>query len=175
MRKNLLAALIPWLCLTFLQAQDPSATQNTNTKSYLVWVNSTASNVRYLWDITDSTITVGSSKKRSDMRLKTYTAEQVKWVKFRQKGSVGRGAFLGVLAGATVGFISGFSQGDDDPANFISITAEAKGTMLAIPGAVGGAIIGCLIGCIKTKIPINNSRNTLTEQRKVLEKYKRGQ
>lgn len=175
MKKNLLVALISGLCFTFLQAQDQSETQNTFTKSYFVWVNSTASNVRYLWDITDSTITVGSSKKRSDMSLKTYNVEQVKWVKFRQKGSVEIGVIIGLLAGTVVGYLSGFAQGDDDPSNYFAFTAETKGTILAIPGALGGAIIGGIIGGLKRKIPINGSRNTLAQQRKKLEQYKRGQ
>jgi hypothetical protein len=176
MKKNLLVALISGLCFTFLQAQDQSATQNTFTKSYFVWVNSTASNVRYLWDITDSTITVGSSKKRSDMSLKTYNVEQVKWVKVRQKGSVEIGVIIGLLAGTVVGYISGYAQGDDEPCTIcFALDAETKGTILAIPGALGGAIIGGIIGGLKRKIPINGSRNTLAQQRKKLEQYKRGQ
>lgn len=184
MRKNLLVALISGLCFTFLQAQDQSLPQKTagitqdtlKKRVYYVWVNSTKYYGRYLWEITDSTLTVGTSKKKSNIGLQTYTAEQVNWVKFRTRGRWAKGAAIGFFAGAAVGFISGYAQGDDEPCYLCFFTkAEEKGAILAIPGALGGAIFGGIIGGLKRKIPINGSRNTLAQQRKKLEQYKRGQ
>jgi hypothetical protein len=55
----------------------------------------------------------------------------------------GQGALIGLGVGAIVGAMIGFADGDD-PAGFMSFSAEAKAGMLAIVFAPVGAMIGAL-------------------------------
>lgn len=185
MKKLFLTALLPWLCLTFLQAQDqplppvvsPPTQDTLKNKLYAVWMNESIFKKRYLWGLTDSTITLGTNPKRPRTGLVTYPIEEVKWLNVRREKNVLCGAGIGFATGAAIGFIIGYAEGDDrcNPGSWciLELTARQKGSFVAMLGAPIGAMVGGVLGSIRTKIPINGSRNTLAQQRKELEQYRR--
>lgn len=73
-----------------------------------------------------------------------------------------RGAGFGLLIGAGSGAIIGFASGDD-PAGFISFTAEDKALGLGVVLGAGGAVVGSLIGLLSRgehweDVPLNSVR-----------------
>lgn len=79
--------------------------------------------------------------------------EQVQSMKFKRKGRVGKGALIGLGAGAIFGTVFGFASGDDNPDQdwIFAMTAEEKAAGGAIVYGVLGAVAGTLIGTLTKK------------------------
>ncbi len=181
MKKIFLVVLLPWLCLDFLQAQDqplppvvsPPTHDTLKNRIYAVWVNGSIFKKRYLWNLTDSTITLGTNPKRPRTGLVTYPIEEVKWLNVRREKNVLLGAGIGFVTGAAIGYAEGDDRCNPGSWCLFELTAGQKGLFVAMLGAPVGAMVGGVLGSIRTKIPINGSRNTLAQQRKALEQYRR--
>ena len=73
------------------------------------------------------------------------------------------GIILGSLTGFAIGWIGGYTQGDDKPEvgkiDIFRFTKTEKSTFFGVVGIIPGAIIGGLIGSAKIKIPINGDKS----------------
>lgn len=111
--------------------------------------------------------------------VEPYTSEtipisDIEKIRFRKKGSVGRGMLIGGLSGIMAGAITGFVEGDDvcEPGTWCLFQfsagdkAQIYATVLTIPGTAVGAILGSIRGNIHIGGDQNlyfNSRNKLKE------------
>ncbi len=97
----------------------------------------------------------------------------IQQLKFRRKGSVGKGIFIGAISGMGVGAIIGYLSGDDPAGTWIRFTAGDKalalGGFLTIPGMIAGGIIGSK--CIK--IPIENKQSIYNKHKPYLKRFER--
>lgn len=97
----------------------------------------------------------------------------IKQLKFRRKGSIGKGLLIGAISGMGVGAAIGFLSGDDPEGTWIRFTAADKavafGGFMAIPGMIAGGIIGSK--CIK--IPIENKQSLDNKQMQYLKRFER--
>ncbi|WP_162055077.1 hypothetical protein [Pontibacter pamirensis] len=91
-------------------------------------------------------------------------------IRFRSKGSPGRGALFGGLIGIATGAIIGFADGDDE-GTFLAFSAEDKAlmgsTLLLLPG-VG---IGAVVGSGKKKVYIQGKPEVYQRARGSLQQY----
>lgn len=133
----------------------------TKTKIYKVWVQLADSDRKVmgrLMELKDTSIVVLNWKEE---KIEDFGVSQIEKLKFRRKGSVGRGAAIGGAAGIVAGFIVGQAEGDDDPSDYFldwSMTAEEKGVMYAPGFATAGALIGGIVGALKKKFIIDSSQ-----------------
>ena len=79
-------------------------------------------------------------------------------IKIRRRGAVGKGAGIGLLAGAGLGIISGYASGDD-PQGFLSSSKEDKAVFLGVSLGLLGSGLGAVIGTTREKIVINGGIN----------------
>ncbi len=134
---------------------------------YKTWVTSidNSPNIKgYLSEVGDSLIIISDGL---NYERQTIDINNIKKIKFRKKGSVGRGMLIGALMGVFTGGISGYADGDDKKGFFRS--REDKALMSGVALMVPGAIIGGIIGSVKIKIPFNGNA---MKQRDELLKYK---
>ena len=96
----------------------------------------------------------------------------VKTIKFRRKGRIGRSIFHGALVGFVFGGIIGLISGDDDPDAWFRLTAEEKAAIGGVTlGLIGGSA-GGIVGSFKIKIPINGNQKTYESRKRELTNYK---
>ena len=131
----------------------------------------------YLLQVNDSSILLGN--KPDHFSLSPYSSNPVTLInyndigliKIKRKGSVGRGALIGAVAGIVVGALAGLASGDDDPEInspvdifYPPMTAGQKalaaGAMCGLLGGVTGAIIGAVA---KKTFTINRNPSALKE------------
>lgn len=91
-------------------------------------------------------------------------------ISIRKKNSQRRGLFTGVAMGIVIGAVIGYSQGDDDPNQFLDLTAENKALLGGAAGFFSGALIGGALGSIKIIFPINGSIEKYNNYKPELEK-----
>ena len=147
--------------------------QTTNhiksNKHFVAWItplDSTSIIKGYLSEVEDSLIVVSNFYNYEKQNIYYY---DIKEIKFRKKGKVGKGFLYGALTGFAVGAIAGFADGDDR-GDFEFFTAEEKAILGGIVLAIPGALIGGVIGAAKIKIPINGD---VMNQKEKLLKFKR--
>lgn len=142
--------------------------------NYISWTYTGADVLKgELLELREESIVVRNNSQRLDLQLLEVDINQIQWLKFRRKGSVGRGVLYGALGGIATGALIGFMSGNDPPGTFIAFSASDKaivlGTLLAIPGVA----IGAILGTSRIKIPIENKQSKYVEQKKRLEEYRR--
>ena len=138
-------------------------------KNFIVWVtpiDSSSIIKGYLSEVEDSLIVISNFYNYKKQRIYNY---DIKEIKFRNKGNIGKGFAIGALSGFAVGAIAGLAAGDDSE-GWIRFTAGQKALVSGVALALPGALIGGMIGAAKIKIPING--NKMTQKQKLL-KYKR--
>jgi len=155
-------------CLSHQSLLGQTTQQVKKNNYYKTWVTTdNSSKVKgYLSEVGDSLIIISNL---SNNEIKSIRLKNVKNIKFRKKGRIGKGILYGALAGIAIGAGIGFSGGDDEDCFLFCLTAKQKavlgGTLLSVPGA----LIGGIIGSARIKIPINgNTKN----RKKELLKYK---
>jgi hypothetical protein len=136
--------------------------QNNRKKTFKVWVefrenqNKVMGRLRAL---NDSSIVVQPWKGE---QLEEIRVSEIEKLKFRRKGSVGKGAAIGGGIGVATGLIMGTAAGDDtpDPDAWIdfSSTAEEKATGGAMLLGPLGAIVGSVVGSLKKRFLINGQQ-----------------
>lgn len=158
----------------------PGVAQDTlKNDNYQVWLRSSQQrtlSLGYVQSLSDTTMTLGLSRHKSETGLHVFPVEQVEWVKFRERRSIVRGIGRGALFGFAVGFVYGLIQGDDPPCKknewiCIRFAAHEKGLLYSVFTTPIAAVAGGVIGSFKTKITIG-SRSEYARQREVLEKYR---
>lgn len=90
----------------------------------------------------------------------------LKEIKVRRRGNVGKGAWIGALSGAVVGGVAGLAGGD---VGFID--AEAIGAGYAILGATLGTLTGMAIGSGKEEYLLNGDRKVYIAYLHELQQY----
>lgn len=168
-----------WLLLlnacTAVQAQSP----DKQKPIYRCWVYFEGSTPVYegvLLSTSDSAIQVLPNAKRHTLLLAatqtpiSIPATAIKEIRFRSKGSPGRGALFGALIGVTTGAIVGFADGDDE-GTFFTLSAEDKAligsTLLLLPGTA----IGAVVGSVKKKFNIQGNLSAYQNARSSLQQY----
>ena len=99
--------------------------------------------------------------------------EDIKVLKFRRKGAIGRGAWIGAVSGAAVGVIIGFVDGDDEPEGWwdFTLSAEQKAFGAGIGLAIPGTFVGMIIGSLPKRFVIKGDRETYLSQLPEIEQY----
>jgi len=69
-----------------------------------------------------------------------------------------KGALIGLLAGMATGYLVGLSSGDDPEGQWLGLSAEDKGDMLAVLGALVGAIAGAHVASPEVWQPVSLDR-----------------
>ena len=141
----------------FIAALHPGYAQKRKKGTYKLWVeriNREPVEGRLL-ELKDSTVLVGWWETGT---VEEISVSEVKRMKFRRKGAIGKGAGIGAGAGLALGLITGFADGDDEPGWFSS-TAEQKalgGSILLTPV---GAAIGAVVGSARKKFVIEGRQD----------------
>lgn len=131
-------------------------------KKYKVWVtllNRTDKVKGFLYAVNDSSIVVSAS---SDLVTDQYTASlnnsiaiaNIKKIRLRKKGNVGRGYIIGTSIGIVTGILLASGEGD-------GFTTFAVAGMMGIVGSVVGTGVGSLSGTKRYTID-GNQENFLT-------------
>jgi hypothetical protein len=179
MKKFILAPLLFLSYFTLLTAQTPTPTpksQELNKQIYHVWVDGPIKQRRYLWDVTDSTITLGTNARRPEIGQQVYRVEAIKWIKFRHVHAISRGILLGGGIALTTGILAGIAQGNDTPqpeSICVFCKAEDKAKLNALLLTPVGMVIGGAVGGRKIKVSIDGSRAILAQRNKDFVKYLR--
>lgn len=148
--------------------QSSDQTKTKDYKHYITWVlpkDKSGVTKGYLSEVGDNLIVITNHSNQEKTEI---NFDNIKAIKFREKGIVGRGVLYGALSGFVFGGVIGFAMGDDRPGP-VSFTAQEKAISLGLGLAIPGALLGALAGSAKITIPINgNSKN----QKEKLMKYK---
>lgn len=115
-------------------------------------------------------ITVDVSKRFEEDGLVVITAADIAKIKLRRKGSVTRGALMGLAAGGALGAITGYADGDDT-GGFFSLSKETKAAVLGTFFGLCGTVIGAVIGTSRKKFYIYGSNDTYRKELPILQQY----
>jgi hypothetical protein len=98
--------------------------------------------------------------------LATLEGKEIKVIKFRRKGSAGRGAWIGALGGAAIGVILGLEEGDG-----LTMTAEETALTAGLVMAIPGTFIGVIIGSLPKRFVIKGDNDAYLAQLPEIEQY----
>ena len=142
----------------FLVALNPGYGQKKKRGTYKLWVERMDREPveGRLLELKDSVILVGWWGDTET--VEEIPVREVKRMKFRRKGAIGKGAAIGAGAGLLLGAISGFADGDDEPGWF-SMTAEEKSVGSAILLTPVGAAVGAVVGSARKKFVIEGKQD----------------
>ena len=149
---------------------------------YKVWVTKMdGSKVRGFFYAADAQgVTISKSKTPDESNLLLVEAENIRLIKMRRKGAVGKGAGIGFLSGAAFGAIIGYASGDDGlrctstvigTLCFEGSTAGEKAIIEAIGLGIIGSGVGAIVGTSKKKIHIDGNIETYRIQLNSLTNY----
>ena len=182
--KSFVIATFILSCFFSLQAQvDPANHQIDNDQNkiriYKTWVskiNESLIDHGVLYDVADSSILVSSSFSRKDystgnFTISTINFNQIDNIKIRPKNAMARGALIGLMTGIAAGVLAGLIDGDDNPDDWIALTAEDKAVIGAYLFGMIGAGVGSFAGLIQLKIPINGNRDNYSKNIIRLRRY----
>ena len=173
-----LICFINAMCFPQLSAQNNVAINRIKSnKNYKLWLYSNTGQLGNgdLLKALDDSITLS---KHNKMPYKSYAVEDLKEIRLRSKSKVAGGIILGSLSGFAIGWLAGYTQGDDiseaGKAKFFQYSKKEKGVIYGIAGIIPGAIIGGLIGSVKLKIPINGNKSKYREAQDKLKSISKG-
>lgn len=107
-------------------------------------------------------VVVGEDLKRTQLDPK-----EIKVIKFRRAGSIGRGAWIGAASGVVAGVLVGLAADDEDDI----IVKEASIGGGGILGLFIGTGLGIGIGSAKKKMVVNGDENAYRLHLSMLQKY----
>ena len=156
------------------------STNNSRVKSkYKFWITSFDKSTDingYLIEVKDSAIVLSNSMNKSESNIwsKSLKVKNIKTIKYRKNGRIGKGLLIGALTGfatgASIGYIVGKSNGNELTQTIFPPVLFAVG--YGSSGAIAEALIGVMIGSAKIKIPINGNNNTFKMQKIKLQRLK---
>ncbi len=177
MKKHIFSVLLALFCYTFISAQDTLPTEiqlnpsgNLNRVVYKVSINDGVKKKRYLWGITDSTITLGTSRDNPNKGLRTIPAEQINWIKVRKEGKIGIGIGAGMAIGGLIGYIYGYTTADKSDTFF---SPDFYGKIAALPVIPIGGILGGILAGRRPRMNIDGRRTVLAAEKQNLKQYLR--
>ena len=139
----------------------------------------------FLYQVEEDGLVISGSGNKEDyiyranqLNYLNVKTPEIKTIKIRKTGSVGKGVMFGTIGGFLVGLSIGLIQGDD-PINpncqFFCDNSPPTGLQKGVAKGVGlglvGGITGAIIGLAKIKIPINGDQNIFEMNRPKLKKY----
>ncbi len=145
--------------------------QNGKAKTFKIWVEMADSEWKImgrLLEVKDSSIVVQYWNKE---KVKEIDAQDIEKLKFRRKGSIGKGAALGGGAGILTGFLIGMSNGDDPEGTWFGMTAEEKGAWSGFGLGLVGAAAGTVVGSLKKKFVIASSQEQFDSVREDIRRF----
>ena len=160
-----------FICLA-LSLYTPCAFAQKN-KTYQAWATLTSGEkfTGALSAATDDGLLLLDWYSRDTVAL--LKAEEIKVLKFRRKGAIGRGAWIGALGGAATGVIIGLADGDDEPEGWwdFTMTAEQKALAAGIVLVIPGTFVGMIIGALPKRFPIKGNADTYRTYLPEIEQY----
>ena len=141
------------------------------TDGYLVQVNDTSVIVSFI--PVPYTVSRVNGRHLSHIRY-----DDINYLKYKRKGSVGRGILIGTITGLITGAIIGLAQGDEEVVDrrwgwgwgpsTVNVRSAGQnavvyGLGMGVVGAITGAIIGAISNMAKKTITINGSPSALKE------------
>lgn len=167
-----------WMLLCFLPLA-AGAQEKHHGSNYQIWLRNQNHSIAdgYLHQLSDSTLTLSTSRNSVNPDLRVFPVEQVEVIKYRKRGSIARGILSGALVGLFAGFGYGLMQGDDPPCKSdqwvcVRFSATQKGMFYSAITVPAGALVGGIIGSFKTEINIGGSRSEYARQREQLERFR---
>ncbi len=144
---------------------------------YRTWVelsNSEEKPTGLLYQVLDTSVIISENMIRADYNNKeigqiNIDYLQIKTIKVRRKGRVGRGMLIGAFAGAAFGVFLGSISQDDN--SYIGFSREEKMWLNGIGLGTTGMILGAIIGSAKIKIPIYGSKKVFQQEKEKLKMY----
>ncbi|WP_420378252.1 hypothetical protein [Gilvibacter sp.] len=115
-------------------------------------------------------ITVDVSKRFEEDGLVVIAAADIAKIKLRRKGSITRGALIGLATGTAIGGLAGYTAGDDR-GGFVSFTKEEKAVILGTFFGLCGTVIGAVIGTSRKKFYIYGSNDNYRKELPILQQY----
>lgn len=181
----------PYLTLAFLVLFSASLScQKDRVRIYelkAVMLNGQKPVMGYLAELQDSTIWISPEIYVRSSAYWKLPAADIESLKFRRKGSVGRGLLIGGLSGLAAGAIIGLASGSDDKdeCNYVTIagspvcfsrinpglSASEKAVVYGLGTGTVGMLVGVIIGASRITIPLNGNVRTYRNQKERLRKY----
>jgi len=153
--KNLVSLIIVLICCISLSFSQKA---EKKIKVYKVWVTEMDGNKHegFLYSADENGIDITANFSSTELSTSVEVSD-IKKIKIRRKGSVGRGVLIlggtGALFGGGIGFLAG-----DDPENqWFRADAEDKARAGAVVGGVLGSGLGLIAGLAKKKMIINGN------------------
>ena len=139
----------------------------TKKKTYRAWVTLLNQNDKvkgYLYAVNDSSLVVSSSSELltdefSTSLNNTIAIKNIKKIRLRKKGNVGKGYIIGTSIGIATGVLLGVSAADGD--GFSTLAAAG---MLGIVGSVVGTGVGSISGSKRYTIDGNQDTFLISRQ-----------
>jgi hypothetical protein len=136
-------------------------------------------------DSTSIYLTSSKADLRQGNNLLQLPISSINKLQLKKKGTVGRGALIGLVAGGLTGLVLGRAAGANDDCTpvyhdlFIfsyystpyPCGPSERGQLSAIKGAVIGATLGLLLGSTKRKFIIGGQKSKVREQEEKIKSY----
>ena len=107
----------------------------------------------YLYSMTDSALLLSRRRILPDFKdssasqdLVAFDYRKLRYVEFSPKGQVWATTAFGLVLGAAIGALVGYSTGDDSKADWFALTAGQKALYVGAFGGAVGAISGFIVG-----------------------------
>lgn len=149
-----------------------SGSQVKKIKLYNTWVfktdKSKVKGILYSADLEGITLTKDTRFKEVD--FVTIKVSEITKIKFNRKGQLGRSALIGVLSGAAIGALVGYSQGDDEGKLF-GMDKESKAVAYGLGFGILGGGVGLIMGTAKKQININGNQREYDSNLGTIQSY----
>lgn len=143
------------------------------SKIYKIWVHTVSEPYKvkgYLYETGDDFITIINDSSEGNGNMSSIKIEEIRKIKLRKNGSVGKGAWMGGLIGMGTGIAIGYIDGDDDPGWF-SYSAEEKALSWGATLTIVGAGTGVFIGTRTKKFTFDQNLDVYTSLRDEINQY----
>ena len=128
----------------------------------------------YLYNMTDSTLLLSGKRVVPDFKdfsapdgLVAYDYRKIQYVELSPKGQVWATTAFGLVLGAAIGALVGYSTGDDPKENLFALTAGQKALYVGAFGGAVGAISGFIVGmAVRKTFLIRGRKESYTRMRK---------
>ena len=147
----------------------PGYAQKKKKGTYKLWVERMGREPveGRLLELKDSSVLVGWWDSET---VEEIPIAEVKRMKFRRKGAIGKWTVIGAGTGLALGAILGYADGDDEPGWFSS-TAEEKSLGAAVLLTPVGAAVGAVVGSTRKKFPIDGRQEAYERQKSEMNAY----
>lgn len=171
------------LAIVLSFSSDIKSQTYSNTTPYKIKLidSQNGNNKGILYSVTDSTLIIISEldyyrfRNKVDFQKTTISFDQIDKIKILKKNHFWRSFGVTTLAGATIGAIAGYSDGDSNSASgkgyaSIGASAKEKAVIVGVVGTLIGVATGTIIGLVQINIPINKKYISFNRKKEYLAK-----